>query len=238
MKVWQKKRFWRNADTFVLEGGFGILLDQELIYTPDKNKFIVPTLNLAVRVAKEWDSQKLNIRFEEMPFTRACNVSIDLLEKKKSQVIDNLVEYGMYDLICYRAESGSELEILQKTHWDPLIAWVKKFLKIDIKVQSGIMPINQPFENRLVFLEVLSEFNNFELTALDQIISITGSLIVSLALINCNINFEAAWECSILDEVWQQKIWGVDEEATKRNLQKKADLSQAFELLNLLSLEN
>ena len=59
----------------------------------------------------------------------------------------------------------------------------------------------------------ISDLSSFQLTALYDLVSITGSLILGLATINGRLSAEEAFNLSRIDELWQIEQWGVDEEA-------------------------
>ena len=55
-----------------------------------------------------------------------------------------------------------------------------------------------------------------QLSALHTMTSITGSLVISLALIDQEIDVEQAWEAATVDERFQEAQWGSDAEAQDR----------------------
>ena len=67
-------------------------------------------------------------------------------------------------------------------------------------------------------------FNIYELSALISLISITNSLIISIALLESKINYSKAFKLSFLEELFQASIWGKDEEAYERLNSIKLDI--------------
>jgi chaperone required for assembly of F1-ATPase len=55
----------------------------------------------------------------------------------------------------------------------------------------------------------------FQLTATYDLISISGSLILGLAVCKGKISAQEAWDLSRIDEIWQIEQWGEDEEAAE-----------------------
>ena len=71
----------------------------------------------------------------------------------------------------------------------------------------------------------ISDLNIFELAAFYDMVSITGSLILGLAIINGRLSAEEAYQLSRVDELWQLERWGEDEEAqAASNLKNEAIL--------------
>ena len=56
-------------------------------------------------------------------------------------------------------------------------------------------------------------FDNFELTALHDLVAISGSLVLGLAVALGDLEAEEGFAISRLDEHWQAALWGRDEEA-------------------------
>ena len=113
----------------------------------------------------------------------------------------------------YRADSPPELQKRQKTGWDPILKWAENTFKVQINCGTGIVYIPQ---NEKLFFETRKKINNlsiFELTAFYDMVSITGSLILGLAIINGRLSAEEAYQLSRIDEQWQLEQWGEDEEA-------------------------
>jgi chaperone required for assembly of F1-ATPase len=63
----------------------------------------------------------------------------------------------------------------------------------------------------------------------------SGSLVLSLAVLEGRLSPEAAAEAAQLDELYQAERWGIDPEAEKRRIAQKADLVAARRFLDLLA---
>lgn len=216
-----KKRFWKEARITATLEGYGIALDGRSLKTPSKADLLVPNQEIAQMIAAEWDAQLEKINPEEMPATRAANAAIDKVSVDRAGVIEMLVAYGDSDLVCYRAISPDGLIARQVKIWDPLIAWTAENLDITLATTQGVMPIGQPARNRGLFEAQLSALTDFELTAMHDLIMISGSIVISLALCANHIRQSEAWEASRIDENWQIEQWGADEEAEELTLRKK-----------------
>ena len=133
----------------------------------------------------------------------------------------------------YRADSPPELHKRQKTGWDPIIKWAENSFNVQINCGTGIIYIPQ---NERLFSEIKLKINNlsiFELTAFYDMVSITGSLILGLAIINGRLSAEEAYQLSRIDEVWQLEQWGEDEEAQAAAKQKNVAILHSEEFFSL-----
>ena len=225
MSEWKQKRFWNNVHVVLSEAGYFIKLDDKILKTPAKKQMMLPTKALAKKVASEWDEQVEEIDPNTMPFTKSANAALDKVSEQFEEVSSLIGEYGDTDLLCYRADSPSELQKRQKIGWGPIVKWAENTFKVQINCGTGIVYIPQ---NEKLFLETRKKINNlsiFELTAFYDMVSITGSLILGLAIINGRLSAEEAYQLSRIDEQWQLEQWGEDEEAqVASNLKNKAIL--------------
>ena len=95
------------------------------------------------------------------------------------------------------------------------------------------MPVQQGEDSVYAMRSAVDGHNNMELAALHSITTVTGSLILALAVSAGEIDAESAWELSQLDETWQAERWGEDPEASERAEHLKRDLTAAARFLYL-----
>jgi len=233
MSEWKQKRFWKNVYVDSSKVGYFIKLDEKILKTPAKKKMVLPTEALANKVALEWDQQVEEIDPITMPFTKSANAVLDKVSEQYEEVSSLLSEYGETDLLYYRADSPSELQKRQKTGWDPIVKWAENTFEVQINCGTGIVYIPQ---NEKLFSETRKQINNlsiFELMAFYDMVSITGSLILSLAIINKRLSAQQAYQLSRIDEQWQLEQWGEDEEAKVASNQKNIAILHSEEFFAL-----
>ena len=119
--ILKKKKFWTAIKLKKKESKFGILLDKNLLKTPQKKDCLISNIRIAKDLLKEWSSIQDDINFHNMPVTQICFASLDRKRKEKIILLNKLTEYGMTDLLFYRDTSGTELEKLQSKKWDKLL---------------------------------------------------------------------------------------------------------------------
>lgn len=214
MAEWAPKRFWTTSTAMPREGGHGVLLDDRPLKTPERREMLLPTATLARLVAEEWDAQGDVIAPATMPMTRMANTAIDRVAAKHRDVADYLARYGETDLLCYRAEDGPlGLAGRQAAAWDPLLDWAASTFGARLWPTEGVMPIAQPREALDRLATVVAGHSAFELTALHDLVTLSGSLVLGLAAARGELPADDAWARSRLDEDWQIEQWGRDEEA-------------------------
>lgn len=227
MSAWKPKRFWTSVTVEPEDGGFTIRLDGRPVRTPAKSPLILPTRQMAEAVAAEWQAQEKEIRPETMPVSRFANSAIDKVRVQFSEVADMLAEYGGTDLLCYRATAPHELADRQAAAWDPLLAWAAGRYLAPLNVTSGVMHIEQPAGSLAALRAALHARDPFRLAALHDLIAITGSLVLGLAIAEGRLSADEGFELSRIDEHWQVGQWGADDEATVNEGLKLAALREA-----------
>lgn len=213
MNAWAAKRFWSTADVVEAAGGFSISLDGRPVKTPAKSPLVVPSRPLAEAIAVEWDAVDEKIDPEAMPFTRSSNAAIDKVATQFVEVADMLAAYGGSDLLCYRADSPAGLVERQATGWDPLLDWADETYGARLVPTAGLMPVGQDDSALNALAAPLKQATEFELTALHDLISLSGSLVLALAVMQRRLSASQAWSLSRIDETWQAEQWGDDDEA-------------------------
>lgn len=213
MSGWVRKRFWKEAQVAPMEGGYTVLLDGRALKTPAKAALIVPTAPLAELIAAEWQDIGEVIDPDKMPGTRAANAAIDKVRGQQNEVADIVAAYGDSDLVCYRAQAPEQLIELEARAWDPLLDWCAHRFGVRPELRAGVMHAPQPAALLSAFHGDVARLDAFELTALHDLVAMSGSLIIGLALIDGFAKPEALWRASRVDEDWQISQWGDDDEA-------------------------
>ncbi len=234
MSILKQRRFWTEVAVTGEAGGFGIRLDTRPLATPAHLPLVVPALPLAEAVAREWRAVEAEIRPEAMPFTRAVNTSIDGVAADPGGVIEMIVEYGGTDLLCYRAERPDGLRHRQFAAWDPLLAWSAEALGAPLVAVMGVMYVPQPEASLAALRRAVAAENPFRLTGLSELVTLSGSLVLGLAVARGVLAPEAAWNISRIDEIWQEQQWGRDAEAAAKTEERRRDFLFAAEYLRLL----
>lgn len=234
MSGWVPKRFWTAAEPAEAEGAFTVLLDGRSVKTPTRAALAVPTRPLAEAIAAEWRAQGERIDPTTMPFTRSANAAIDKVAPQFDEVAEMIAAYGDSDLICYRSDQPQALVERQATAWDPLMDWAATTLGAPLQPRVGVMHIPQTGTSLAALAGHVRGLTPFELTALHDLVTLSGSLVIGLAAFRGLFPAEELWLRSRIDESWQQEVWGADEDAAKTEAIKRAAFLHAAAFLAVL----
>jgi chaperone required for assembly of F1-ATPase len=146
----------------------------------------------------------------------------------------SLAVYGESDLLCYRADNPAALVRRQEELWNPLIGWARQRFGVDFEIACGIIHRAQPSETLEKLRAAVAERGAFQLGGLSPLVTISGSLLIALALAEDAIGLDAAWTAAILDEAWQAEQWGEDAEAAAVRAARLQDFQAAYRFLELL----
>ena len=227
------KRFWKDARA-VEDGGWGIALDGRRVKTPARADLVVPTRALAEAVASEWREVGDKVDPRAMPMTGLANVAIDRVAPDPTAFAAVLSKYGESDLLCYRADSPAVLIGRQEECWDPLLAWARRRYDIDFCTIAGTIWQPQPQGTAERLAHAVAALDSFRLAGLAPLVTIGGSLVAALAVIEQALTADEAWRAVSLDERWQLEKWGLDPEAVAALENRRREFMAAAKFLELL----
>jgi chaperone required for assembly of F1-ATPase len=225
------RRIYKTAS---LGEGKVVLLDARAVKTPGRAPLAPPTPSLAAAIVDEWNEQGETIDPRSMPLTGLANAAIDRIAPAKEAFAQGLAAYGESDLLCYRAEGPAPLVARQAALWDPLLAWARDRYDVAFAVTSGIVHTPQPPETVERLAAAVHARGAFELAGLSPLVTVSGSLVVALALAEGAVSLDQAWAAGSLDEQWQIEQWGDDMEAVKALAGRRTDFAAAARFLSLL----
>ncbi len=227
MSEWKAKRFWDEVHVEAVDSEYRVLLDARALNTPGKLPLILPTRALADAVAAEWRAQEGNIQPLTMPHTRSANSAVERVATQHAEVAAMLSAYGETDLLCYRAHSPDELTQRQAEAWDPMLDWAADRYGARLVTVAGVLPVDQEPGALAALAGAVAQTDAFPLTALHDLITLTGSLVLGLAISEGRISANEGWDLSRIDEDWQIAQWGKDDEAERMAEAKRAQLLHA-----------
>ncbi|MBO9379049.1 ATPase [Sphingomonas histidinilytica] len=229
------KRFYKQVSVEPVAGGHAIRLDGRPVKTPARADLALPTSALAHAVAAEWDAQTEEIDPRRMPLTGLANAAIDRIAPDPAAFAQGLAAYAETDLLCYRADGPAPLVARQAAIWDPLLDWARGRYDVHFETVAGIVHRRQPDETVQRLAAAVAAHDAFHLAALQPLVTIAGSLVIALAVVEGRIDAEKAFAAAHLDEMWQAEQWGEDALATEARENRRADFKAAARLLGLLA---
>lgn len=228
------KRFYKEVSARPAAGGWEIVLDGRPVRTPARNPLVVPGEPLAMAAADEWRAQGEKVDPRTMPLTGLANAAIDRVAPDPDAFAASLARYGESDLLCYRAEGPESLVRAQAEHWDRLLAWARRRFDVDFEIVCGVIHKAQPGDTVRRLAHAAAARGPFELAGLAPLVTLSGSLLIALALAERAIGADQAWAAATLDESWQAEQWGEDAEAAAVLAARRAEFDAADRFLRLL----
>jgi chaperone required for assembly of F1-ATPase len=228
------KRFWKGVAVVPGESGLAIHLDGRPVRTPARELLLLPTERLAEAVADEWRSVGEQVDPRAMPLTGLANAAIDHVKPDPERFARDLAKYAEADLTCYRAEGPAALIDRQEELWGALLAWARRRFDVDFYTTRGLLHVAQPKFTVERLSSALLSLNAFQLAAMSPLVTIGGSLIAALAVLEGKISPGEAWAAVSIDDRWQLEQWGMDAEAVTALKNRERDFMSATRFLALL----
>ena len=228
------KRFWKNAAAVALDRAWTVELDGKPLRTPAREPLAVPTEALARAIAGEWNAAPEEFGSGTMPLTGLANAAIDRVAPDTTAFAAGLAQYGESDLTCYRAETPQALVRQQEEAWDPLLAWGRRRFDVDFRTTCGIIHVAQPDATTARLAHAVAALDAFRLAGLSPLVTIGGSLLAALAVLEGAVTAADAWDAVTVDDRWQLDQWGSDAEAEERLQNRHRDFLSAADFLELL----
>lgn len=228
------KRFYKTATVEAVDGGFTVALDGRPVRTPAKAALTVTSRTLAAAIAEEWQAQAGEVRPSALPLTRLASTAIDLVAPRHSEVVAGIAKYAGTDLVCYRADRPPELAERQQRAWQPLLDWLEVRYDAPLGVTAGVVPRPQPEASLAALVAAVAAHDAMTLAALHLVTAACGSLVLALALLEGQIDAEAAFALSQLEESFEIEQWGEDAEQTRGRAALRDDILLAARFIALL----
>ena len=228
------KRFWKEVSVEPEGGGWTIKLDGRPVKAPARAALVAPTPALADGIAEEWRELTETIDPRTMPLTGLANAAIERVAADRQTFAQGLARYAEADLLCYRAEGPQPLVDRQQQHWDPLLGWARRRYDVDFALTSGVVHVKQPPATVERLSHAVAALDAFHLAGLSPLVTIGGSLVTALAVLDKAISDQTAWDAVTVDERWQLEQWGADAEAEAALDNRRRDFLAAARFLDLL----
>lgn len=228
------KRFWKQAVAVESAAGWQIELDGRPVRTPARAALVLPNRALAEAIRVEWANVGESIDPRAMPLTGLANAAIDHVAPDPARFAASLTRFAHSDLLTYRAEGPRPLFERESRTWDPLLAWARRRFDVDFVIATGINPVAQPAATVARLEAAVAVLDPFTLAGLAPLVTIGGSLVTGLALLEQAVDVATGWAAVSLDEQYQLDTWGEDAEARKALDYKEADYRAGACFLELL----
>ncbi|GAB5489341.1 MAG: ATPase [Parasphingorhabdus sp.] len=228
------KRFYKKVELADHSEGFSVYLDGRPVKTPARNGLILPSRQLALEIANEWDAQDEEIDPVTMPLTGLAQGALDQVAHERERIVGRIAAFADSDMLYFRGvDSQADLVAHQAECWDPLLDWAQSRFDVSFKLIFGIMHQSQSDETIVRLSAAVECQNDFTLAAMLSISGLTGSLVATLALVEKKFEPALIWKLSNLEELWQEQQWGSDELAQLKRDKREAEYQAAIKFLEL-----
>lgn len=208
------KKFWRSCDVqFSHEhNAYVILLDSKVYRSKKGNIVKVPSLTLANKVKKEWQKVKNNFSSSKLEVTNFLEQINEADQKQASLFLKEIMEYAESDLICYRVPKPEGLRKLQDKKWDDIFSIYHDQFGIKLFATYSLEHVAQSKKSMNKLKSLLRMYNQNNIIIIYKMTQILGSALLSILVRERLLTVKKAWLLSRIEEEWQQKTWGVDQE--------------------------
>lgn len=232
------KRFYSQAGVEARDGVFALALDGRPARTPARGLLALPTRAAAEALAAEWAAQGELIDPATMPMTRLVNSALDGVASQMAETAAEIVKFAGSDLVCYRAAEPASLVIEQARAWNPVLDFARDRLGARFALAEGVMFVAQPEAALAAVASAVESIARgpagaLRLAALSVMTSLTGSALIALAVAHEAMSAEEGWRAAHVDEDFQIRAWGADEEAAARREKRRLDMLAAARLFAL-----
>jgi chaperone required for assembly of F1-ATPase len=228
------KRFYAAVDTAPEAVGHVVRLDARPVRTPARNALAIPSLALAEAVAEEWRRQGEEIAPDTMPLTRLATTVLDLMPARREDAVEEAAGFAGTDLLCYRAAAPQVLSARQRAAWQPWLDWAERQYDARLIVTDTVDPLPQPEAALQALRRAVERLDDWRLVGLHAATTLTGSLVLALALERQALDTARAFETALLDELFEIERWGEETMQQRRHARLRTDLEAAATYLRLL----
>jgi chaperone required for assembly of F1-ATPase len=218
------KRFYEHASLEQRGEYFVLLLDGKLAHTPRRHPLAVHHDAVASCLVAEWQAQKGVINPSTMPLTRLLNVALDAVAGEMENVRAEVVKYAASDALCYRASTPEELVTAQNQAWDGVVKWAQNHFGTPLHLSHSLNHVAQKPAFLAAFEAELAQIDDpLTLSALHVMMTLSGSALLALSVYHGHISGAQAWHGAHVDEFYQERHWGIDDEAVQRRAHRWID---------------
>lgn len=228
------KRFWKDVTVQREVDGWGVRLDGRSLKTPARADIWLPAEALAEAIGEEWRGVEETVNPGALPLTGLANAAIDRIQPDRAAFAAGLARYAEADLACYRAEGPRALVERQEEDWDKLLAWARRRYDVDFAITSGVVHVAQSTAMVERLSHAVASLDAFRLAGLSPMVTIGGSLVAALGVLEKAMTVHQAWQAVSLDDRWQLEQWGSDAEAEAALDNRRRDFLAAARFLHLL----
>lgn len=233
------KRFYKLVSTEKVEGGYHILLDGRPVKTKAKAFLCAPNEGVADRLMQEWAAQTDDIVPDTMPFTQILNTQIDRVSAERDVMSATILKYLDTDLLCYPTDMPEELAKQQHKIWQPFLDGFEKEFGHALRTTTTLEAVKHPAEAHEAVARYVHGLDDAHFTILQLVTSVSGSLILALAMVRSGASASVALEACFVEETFKDALYNAEKYGEDPMLEKSKksamlDFSAAEDYIALL----
>ena len=223
------KRFYERVDVDAEGDGYIIRLDDKPMRLPGGDTLLIGQRPLAVAIADEWRSPPIGapITPNHLPLTQLAATATFRIAPAPTDTATSIAAYARSDLLCYRAEEPPDLVQRQNAAWQPWLDWAAGRYDAMLAATRGLSLIDQNPNALAALARAVASHDAHGLAGLGVMVPIMGSLVLGLAVVEGALEADAAFQISVLDELFQEEHWGGDDEAAARRARAAQEVRMA-----------
>ena len=156
----------------------------------------------------------------------------NLAQEMREKIIADILSFVDTDVLFFRAEYPDNLIKKQNEKWNPVLEWFATEYGVEPKITSQITPPKQDKKLAKAIGDEVRKMNGRELIAFSKTAGGFTSLILALAVMKRHISVDDAFALSRLDELFQNEMWGEDEEALNSRKLALDEVKNAMRLID------
>jgi len=203
------KRFYEKVDIEETLDGFAPTVGGRFLQTAGGFLVEVPSRMLATSIALEWHYQYKFIKPHLMPLTHMATQAIDQVPVKRQDMLRTTLTYVNFDSACSRDYDLPILSRAQEKYLEPVVAWFEDRYGVKVKVNDEhqlIIDATTQSPEYIKLIETrLSELTDWEYAVFDQCCGVSKSIMISLAILEGQLDLTRAFECARLEENYSMR---------------------------------
>ena len=228
------KRFYKNVTVKTSESGYQICLDDRPVRSPAKAVVMVPSQALAEAVQAEWQAVGDEIQPEDMPLYSMAVTITDRVTPQRQELADELAGYIHDDVLRYRSVDDLDLASRQTKMWDPWLNWAEQECGLRLSTTAGLMPVFAEATTEHIVRNRLQPLADAQFGCLYRVATLSGSVVLGMAFQGRQLGAHDVFETAFLDELYQNSLWGTDEEAADRQVAIRSELKNVERFMDML----
>jgi len=156
----------------------------------------------------------------------------NLAQEMREKIIADILSFVDTDVLFFRAEYPDNLIKKQNEKWNPVLEWFATEYGVEPKITSQITPPRQDKKLAKAIGDEVRKMSGRELIAFSKTAGGFTSLILALAVMKRHISVDDAFALSRLDELFQNEMWGEDEEALNSRKLALDEVKNAMRLID------